>query len=176
MTKAINNLYADNPPSESLAKNADHITALKNFYAVLLTIPSIPDIALDAAPATLPRVAETPPLSTTPPSNYLTIHPPEPRVATQPIPQPEPLVPRRSNRERRPTYRAEEYAMSAINVDTGKLTEYRQLLKSSQGHLWDFSACEEWARLAQGLPSIGIPEKEGTNTIKFILIAKLPPN
>jgi Reverse transcriptase (RNA-dependent DNA polymerase) len=42
--------------------------------------------------------------------------------------------------------------------------------------LWAESACEEWARLAQGLPSAGIQEDQGTNTIQFIPITALPPN
>lgn len=37
---------------------------------------------------------------------------------------------------------AAHYVSSAINVDTGKLCEYRQLIKSSKGHLWEWSACE----------------------------------
>lgn len=64
--------------------------------------------------------------------------------------------------------------MSAINVDTGLPAEYRQLLKSSQGPLWERGAIEEWARLAQGCPTEGIPVEEGTNTIRFISHHEVP--
>ena len=70
----------------------------------------------------------------------------------------------------------EQMCASAINVDTGKLTEYRQLLQSSQGHLWVRGGCEEWARLAQGLPTEGIPIEAGTNTIRFISYNEVPPD
>jgi hypothetical protein len=61
-----------------------------------------------------------------------------------------------------------------MNVDTGKLCEYRQLLQSSMRPLWEEASCEEWARLAQGLPTHDIPVAEGTNTIFFIAHDKVP--
>ena len=65
-------------------------------------------------------------------------------------------------------------AHAAVNVDTGESVEYRALLKSSEGHLWERSFTEEIARLAQGFPPGGIPESEGTNTIKFIRFDEMP--
>jgi Reverse transcriptase (RNA-dependent DNA polymerase) len=85
---------------------------------------------------------------------------------------------RRSHRGYTPSFRhldaLQHQVATAINVDTGALCEYQQLLKSSEGHLWEASACEEWARLAQGLPSAGIPASQGTNTIRFIPITDIP--
>jgi Reverse transcriptase (RNA-dependent DNA polymerase) len=91
---------------------------------------------------------------------------------------PNPLRIRRSNRQTKPSYKLRtataQTAQTAINVDNGVPCEYHQLLKSTEGSLWESSACEEWARLAQGLPTHGIPSAEGTNTITFIPITKLP--
>lgn len=89
-----------------------------------------------------------------------------------------PIGPRRSTRGYVPSYRhleaLQHAAHTAINVDTGDLAEYQQLLRSSEGHLWEQSACAEFARLAQGLPSAGIPATQGTNTIHFIPVQNIP--
>jgi hypothetical protein len=66
-------------------------------------------------------------------------------------------------------------AAAAIHCDTGQAVEYRQLLKSTDGPLWEARAVEEWARVAQGLPSAGIPVTAGTNSIRFISRNELPP-
>lgn len=59
----------------------------------------------------------------------------------------------------------------AIHPDTGKLVEYPALLKSSDGHLWEESNCEEIGRLAQGyLPTV----PTGTNTLHFIRFDQIP--
>lgn len=65
-------------------------------------------------------------------------------------------------------------AAAALHCDTGEQVEYRQLLKSTDGPLWEASAVEEWARLAQGLPSAGIPTSAGTNTLRFITYQDIP--
>jgi hypothetical protein len=65
-------------------------------------------------------------------------------------------------------------AHAALNVDTGELSEYQALLKSSDGPLWERSCTEEIARLAQGFPAGGIPESEGTNPIFFIPVSAVP--
>ena len=142
LTSAINKLNADNPPSESLVQNADHVKALKNFHDILLTIPSIAETKPEEIPESLPRVE----IFEQPTQRLQEIPPAELRVVPQP-PQNIIHAPelRRSQRTIKPTYKTSEYASSAINVDTGLLTEYKQLLKSSQGHLWDYSSCEEWA-------------------------------
>jgi hypothetical protein len=62
----------------------------------------------------------------------------------------------------------------AINVDTNALCEYHHLLRSSEGPLWEESACQEWARIAQGIPEAGIPTNQGTNTLQFINIIDIP--
>lgn len=62
-------------------------------------------------------------------------------------------------------------ANKAINPDTGKLSEYSTLLKSSDGKHWEESCCEEVGRLAQGYPP-SIPQ--GTNTMHFIRFDQIP--
>jgi hypothetical protein len=57
----------------------------------------------------------------------------------------------------------------AINPDTGKIAEYRELSQSSEGAIWQNSNCEEIGRLAQGYGNI-----KGTNTIHFIRRANIP--
>lgn len=110
-----------------------------------------------------------PPTETSPDLSYLEV----------PDPYPTEQLLRRSLRAHTPSQKIldtlnQHIAASAINVDTGKLCEYRQLLKSSLGPLWEEASCEEWARLAQGLPPHNIPEEEGTNTIFFIAYKRLP--
>ena len=55
------------------------------------------------------------------------------------------------------------YLGHAINPDTGKIAEYRELSQSSDGAIWRNSNAKEIGRLAQGYGSI-----KGTNTIFFI--------
>jgi hypothetical protein len=52
---------------------------------------------------------------------------------------------------------------NAFNPDTGKLAEFIELSKCSEGSLWQHSYAEEIGRLAQGYGNI-----KGTNTIFFI--------
>ncbi len=66
---------------------------------------------------------------------------------------------------------AMESANKAINPDTGKLSEYSTLLKSSDGVHWEESCCEEVGRLAQGYPP-AVPK--GTDTIHFIRFDQIP--
>lgn len=80
---------------------------------------------------------------------------------------------RRRKRQHRTSPRL-HVAAGALHCDTGNQVEYRQLLQSTDGHLWEASAVEEWARLAQGLPSAGIPLTAGTNTIRFITYQDIP--
>lgn len=63
------------------------------------------------------------------------------------------------------------HANKALNKDTGKLSEYLPLLKSSDGQNWELACCEEIGRLAQGYPPT-VPE--GTNTIHFIRLSQIP--
>ena len=61
--------------------------------------------------------------------------------------------------------------LAAVHPDTGKSVEYTALLKSSDGHLWEESTCEEIGRLAQGyLPTI----PKGTDTLHFIRFDQVP--
>jgi hypothetical protein len=102
-----------------------------------------------------------------PPANYL--------VDPHPLPPQTPL--RRSQRGYHPSQKhLEAFGFSTINADTGLPTEYRQLLASSQGHLWEQGALEEWARLAQGLPAHNITIEEETNTIRCIPKHQVPPS
>ncbi len=66
---------------------------------------------------------------------------------------------------------AQETANKAINPDTGKLSEYPVLIKSSDGEHWEESCCEEVGRLAQGYPP-SVPK--GTNTLHFIRFDQIP--
>ena len=68
-------------------------------------------------------------------------------------------------------YLAQQTANKAINPDTGKLSEYPVLIKSSDGHHWEESCCEEVGRLAQGYPPT-VPK--GTNSIFFIRFDQIP--
>ena len=61
-------------------------------------------------------------------------------------------------------------ANKAINPDTGKLSEYHTLLKSSDGIFWEAATCDEIGRLAQGKP----PDIEGTDTMHFIQLEQIP--
>jgi hypothetical protein len=56
-----------------------------------------------------------------------------------------------------------EYALKAVNPDTGELADYAELVACSDGPEWIASSCEEWGRLAQGYKHV-----KGTNTIRFI--------
>lgn len=102
-------------------------------------------------------------------SSANTSSPSKPRSPSSPTPRK-----RRRKSKRKYKWRTSHTASSAINVDTGKLSEYRQLIKSSEGPLWEWSSCEEWARLAQGLPTHGIPREAGTDTIRFIRFQDVP--
>jgi hypothetical protein len=58
---------------------------------------------------------------------------------------------------------------NAFNPDTGKLAEFLELSKCSEGSLWQQSNADEIGRLAQGHGNI-----KGTNTIFFIDPSKIP--
>jgi hypothetical protein len=64
----------------------------------------------------------------------------------------------------------------AVNPDTGKLTEYRQLSTSSVGTRWQLAFCKEWGRLFQGFRA---EEQEhnvqGTSTCQLIHPSEIPP-
>ncbi|KAI2495548.1 Reverse transcriptase (RNA-dependent DNA polymerase) [Fragilaria crotonensis] len=57
----------------------------------------------------------------------------------------------------------------AINPDTGKIAEYRELSQCSDGPIWQASNADEIGRLAQGFGAI-----KGTNTIFFIHPSAMP--
>lgn len=57
----------------------------------------------------------------------------------------------------------------AINPDTGKIAEYRELSECSDGAIWRSSNCDEIGRLAQGYGTV-----KGTNTIFFIHHTAVP--
>lgn len=61
------------------------------------------------------------------------------------------------------------YLGHAINPDTGKIAEYRELSQSSDSAIWRKSNAEEIGRLAQGYGDI-----KGTNTIFFIHPSAMP--
>ena len=62
---------------------------------------------------------------------------------------------------------------TAINPDTGRVAEYDELSKCSEGAQWIQSNIEEFGRLAQGLgPDSAMPH--GTDTIRFIHPDQMP--
>ena len=61
------------------------------------------------------------------------------------------------------------YLGHAINPDTGKIAEYRELSRCSDGAIWRQSNAEEIGRLAQGYGAI-----KGTDTIFFIHPSAMP--
>jgi hypothetical protein len=63
------------------------------------------------------------------------------------------------------------HAYKAIHPDTGRDVEYPELLRSSEGILWEESCAEEVGRLADGYK-----QSTGTNTIKFIRHDQVPAN
>ena len=62
-----------------------------------------------------------------------------------------------------------ETCYKAIHPDTGELVEYKQLIKSSEGYLWEECCAEEIGRLAQGYKCVA-----GTDTIHFIKVQDIP--
>ena len=77
-----------------------------------------------------------------------------------------------------PTYHLEMFvslsthqANKAINVDTGQPAEYRELLRSSEGPLWDRATAMEFGRLSDGCKTY---KTTGTQAIKFIRFSDVP--
>jgi hypothetical protein len=62
---------------------------------------------------------------------------------------------------------------TAINLDTGKVAEYKELSSSSDGAQWDEANGEEIERLFQGLGPNSTMTK-GTNTLFFIHQHQVP--
>ena len=67
----------------------------------------------------------------------------------------------------------EHQAMAVMDTESGKLLNYRQLLRSPKHKkAWSISAANEFGRLAQGVGG----RIKGTNTIKFIHQRDVPKN
>jgi hypothetical protein len=65
-----------------------------------------------------------------------------------------------------------QHAMAVMDTDTGKLLNYRQLMRSTKyRQAWSLSSANKFGRLANG---IGGRIKNPTNTIKFIFQHKVP--
>jgi hypothetical protein len=62
-----------------------------------------------------------------------------------------------------------ETCYKAIHPDTGESVEYKQLIESSEGYLWEECCAEEIGRLAQGYKCVA-----GTDTIHFIKVQDIP--
>ena len=60
---------------------------------------------------------------------------------------------------------------SAVNPDTGKIAEYKELSQCSEGPLWQASNAEEIGRLTQGFGG-----QKGTDTMFFIPHTSIPKN
>ena len=110
---------------------------------------------------------------------HLRAEPPSPTV---PVPF-ESIAERVKNRRRQPepeeqqsiaqrvAARRREFAAPVLDVDTGKLLEYRALLKHPKfKKAWSISAANEFGRLAQGVGG----RVKGTDTIRFIRKSEVP--
>jgi len=118
-------------------------------------------------------------------SNHDTCMPPHAPPATEPSSKPPAqrqtrsmTQPRRSLRHtaavaRAPQQQPQHTALhgNAFNPDTGKVAEYGELRRSSDGHLWQASNIDKIHCLAQGHGHI-----EGTNTMFFIPVSAIPCN
>ena len=60
----------------------------------------------------------------------------------------------------------------AVNPDTGKIAQYPELSKCSEGKLWEESNMDKWGRLMNGHATMA----SGTNTLKFIPCTTIPAN
>ena len=60
---------------------------------------------------------------------------------------------------------------SAVNPDTGKIAEYKELSQCTEGPLWQASNAEEIGRLTQGFGG-----QKGTDTMFFIPHTSIPKN
>ena len=67
----------------------------------------------------------------------------------------------------------QHWAAPVLDEKTGKLMEYRDLIKSKDKIVWERGFSNEIGRLAQG---IGTRMPHGTNTIKFVSIRDIPKN
>jgi len=61
------------------------------------------------------------------------------------------------------------FSYKAVNPDTGALSEYRELRRSTDGPHWDRAMCHEIGRSFQGYNEI-----QGNNTCKFIKFSDVP--
>ena len=58
----------------------------------------------------------------------------------------------------------------AVNPDTGKIAQYKELSQCSEGPLWTGSSMNEWGRLMKGHQTMA----SGTDTFKFIARMQIP--
>jgi Reverse transcriptase (RNA-dependent DNA polymerase) len=88
-----------------------------------------------------------------------------------------PEGPRRSPRMSQPPPRYEPGSYAAVNPDTGRHAEYRELSRSSAGPRWQLAMCKEIGRLFQGYTCVRDPTHsvQGTDTCAFIHKKDLPP-
>jgi hypothetical protein len=169
--------------------------------AELPTLPSdaLPRVPL----ATIPEQIDTPSIPLDVPATYNNMTGPRGRrhrrtqrrnkQAIAPTAAPTATVPRRSARTPKPKvpFAAATTSSSiapvsaygniplvafhgtAINPDTGRVAEYRELSKCSTGSQWQNGNCNEIGRLFQGLgPDSHMPT--GTNTCEFIFRREIP--
>jgi hypothetical protein len=104
------------------------------------------------------------------PTTKMSGHPAPPLGVVAPQP------PRRSSRTvTEPNRYTPHFGATAINVDTGKHAEYKELAHSSTGTRWRLGMAKEMGRLFQGFQS-ATPEHsvQGTNTCIFIKPSEVP--
>jgi hypothetical protein len=81
------------------------------------------------------------------------------------------LINQEIHRAHKPQHNPFLRANAVLNAETGKLEEYRHLLKGVDKLKWEAGCSKEIARLAQGRKDSSV---KGTETMHFIPISKLP--
>ena len=170
------------PASPFLEFGSEQQNALKKLATLFkLSLPLQPKSTyppLEHTPA-LPRVRNPPPSL---PRVNVTPAPASPAInqPTSSFQQPHQYNTRLQRKIQQQTHQI-NHAVSSLNfmanpvldVATGKMLEYRDLIKGKDKIVWERGMSNELGRLAQG---VGDRMPHGTNTIKFIKYADMPKN
>ena len=157
-------------------KNA--LQTLANIFKVSLPKPTINQNALQQEkqvtslprvvdPTPLPRVQTPTPIPTTaqPTSSYQPSHRYNTRLQRQ--------RQQRNHQINAAIAYTQALANPVLDPDSGKLLEYRDLIKGKDKIVWERGMSNEMGRLAQG---VGTRMPHGTDTIKFIKYSDMPTN
>ena len=173
----IQTLKNPSPASPFFEFGNDQQNALQKLASIFkVVLPTLSRRQLDmptpiiSPPATLPRVEPTLPAQL-------------PRVPIQPtttFTTPHPYNTRLQRKQRQQQHQL-NHAISSVQAlanpvldkSTGKLMEYRHLIKGKDKIIWERGMSNELGRLAQG---VGTRMPHGTNTIKFVKFKDVPKN